>query len=101
MPRATDDVGQYRTVVARPDADMHNVLARLQVELVIDEGPQARLAVVQSSRLIDRNQHVMIQVRWVGVLRGPIFGPRHRAEQPPRSGTGEMLARHTGESLDH
>jgi hypothetical protein len=99
-PITADDVRKDRAVVAGADADMHHVLARGETELVVGEGPQARLAIVESACLVDCDQHVVVKVTWIGILRRPVFAQVGGTQQPPRARSCEMLARHRGERLD-
>ena len=91
---ATDDVGEDRAVVAGADADMHHVLTRGEIKLVIQERPKARLAVVQPARLVDRDQHVVVEVARIGIFRGPVVPQVPWAQQAPRTRSGEVFARH-------
>jgi hypothetical protein len=75
------------------------MLARREIELIIEERPQARLSVVQPARLVDGDQHVVVEVARVGILRGPVILQVPWAQQPPRTRSGEVLARHGGEGM--
>ena len=51
---------------------MQHLLADPDAELIEEIGPQARLAIVDSTSFIERDQHVVIDVARVIILCGPI-----------------------------
>src|SRR5207245_2701200 len=82
-------------------ADMNDVRPGLEVELIIQVGPQARLAVVEPADWVNRDQDVMVEVVRPGIVGGPIFRQAHRTEDAPRSRPHEMLPRHRCEGRYH
>lgn len=95
-----DNVSEDGTVVTGADADMHHMVTPAEIKLVIEECPQARLAIVQSARFVDRDQHVVAQVTRVGILCCPVVPQIPGAQQAPWPGSGEMLPRYAGECID-
>ncbi len=96
-----DGLGEDGAVVAGTNADMDDVFAAGQIKLVVQAGPQAGLPVVEPACLVDRDQHVVIEVPRVVVLGGPIRRHAHRTEETPGAGSGEALARHGREGVHH
>src|ERR1700731_3830502 len=80
---------------------MHDVGAAGQLELIIQTGPKAGLAIVETTLLVDRDQHVVIDVARIGILGRPVFGGGHRAEDAPRPGPEKALTRHRRKGSDH
>ena len=66
---ATDDLRKNGAVVTCAGADMNDVRPGLEVELIIQMGPQARLAVVEPADWVNRDQDVMVEVVRPGILR--------------------------------
>src|SRR5262249_19149681 len=95
------DLRKNGAVVAGAGADMHDLSARLESELIIEMRPQARLAIVETAGRIDGDQDIVVEVVRAGIIGGPIFRGVHRAENPPRSRSHEMLARNCREGRHH
>jgi hypothetical protein len=57
-----DKLGSNGGVVSGPAAEMEDVFSRHDVEVVEEIGPEARLSVVDAAHLVERNQHVMIDM---------------------------------------
>src|SRR5215475_3193097 len=51
-----DDLGEDGAVIADAGADMHDLGPGIESELVEEEGPEAGLAVVQPTLLVNRHQ---------------------------------------------
>src|SRR5262249_22006082 len=98
-PRGTDALGQVGAVIAGAGADVHDMRARRQAEPVVEAGPEAGLPVIKLAPLIDRHQHVVIDVAWIGILGRPIRPEAHRAQKAPWAGTEKMFARHRRKRL--
>src|SRR5258707_10911844 len=79
---------------------MHDVGAAGQLELIIQTGPKAGLAIIETTLLVDRNQHVLVDVARIGILGRPVFGGGHRAEDAPRPWSEKALPRHGREGID-
>src|SRR5258707_4530339 len=56
---AANDFGENAAVVASPGADMDDMVAMAQAQLVVHTGPKAGLPVVEPACLVDRDQHVL------------------------------------------
>src|SRR5262249_50602240 len=87
-------------VVAGAGADMDDMRPLREAELIVEEGPEARLPIVEMVRLVERDQRVMIDMARIGILRRPILPQAHRAADLPRPPPDEALARHAGKRLD-
>lgn len=101
VARGADDLGQDGAVVAGAGPDVDDMVSARQAELVVQGGPQAGLPVVEPAPFVDCHQDVVAEMGGGGILRRPVFLASHGAEDAPGSGSGEMLARHGGESLYH
>jgi hypothetical protein len=51
--------------------------------------------------LVDRDQDVVAETPGIGVVGRPVVAAAHRAQDSPRPGSGEMLARNGCKCLDH
>ena len=89
-----DDLGEDPAVIAGAGTDMDDMVATAQFELVIHTCPKAGLPVVEPPLLVDRDQHVMVEVARIGILRSPILSHCHRAEDAPWPGSEKSLPRH-------
>jgi hypothetical protein len=96
-----DDFGQDGAAVASAGADMDDILATCQIELIEHGSPQAGLAVVEALGLVDRDQNVVMEMRRIVPFRRPVIRRPSRAEGTPRPRAAEMLACDRGESVDH
>ena len=101
IPAAADDLGEDGAVIAGSRADMYDVGAMAQLELVIHTRPKTGLPVVEPPFLVDRDQHIMVEVARIGVLGRPIFAHCHRAEDAPRPRPAETFPRHRREGIDN
>jgi hypothetical protein len=97
---AADDLGEDGAVIAGAGSDMHDMGATVQFELVVHSSPKTGLPIVEPAPLVDPDQHVMIEVARVGILRRPVLADGHRAEDAPRPGFEEALPRHRREGID-
>src|SRR5215472_1552356 len=79
---------------------MDNMGAIAQIETVIHASPEARLPVIEPPFLVDRDQHVVIEMARIGILGRPIFPERHRAENTPWSRSEKALSRHRRKRID-
>jgi hypothetical protein len=97
---AADNFGEDGGVISGAGADMDDIVATAQFELVVHTGPQTGLPVVEPPLLVDRDEHVMVEVARIGVLRRPILaiaiGLRTRHGPHPK----EALPRHRREGID-
>src|SRR5580704_9627936 len=55
---------------------------------------QARLPVIDLPRLVECDQHIMVDVVWIGIFDGPLLSQVHRAFDPPRPSPNEAFTRH-------
>ncbi len=98
-PFGPDQLGQDGGVVARAHADLQHAIAVLHADAVELARPQQRLADIEPALLVEGDQHVVIEPARIGVGRRPVAVGE--VQDAPRPGTGEALARHRGEGVDH
>jgi hypothetical protein len=98
---AADQFGENRAVVSGAGADVQDMLARSDVEVIDAPGPEARAAVVEPAIGVDAHGDVMVDVTGVGVGRREVVArwTRGRAPDVPRPWPEEALPRHAGECL--
>ena len=95
-----DELSQDRRKIACAAADMDSVVALLELKRLDQRRQKAWLAVVQQPHLINRHEHVVIQMLWICIGSGPVE-TRVGLKDPPRSWSKVMLARHPGERPDN
>src|SRR5436190_19124584 len=76
------------------------MLAGSETELVEQCNPQARLAVVDAARCVERDQRVVIDMARIGIRCHPIIAHAYWAFELPGSGSDELLARDRRERID-
>src|SRR5580704_2582894 len=96
-----DKLGSNGGVVSGAAAKMQRILTCYDADLVKKIGPQAGLAVIDPTRLVERDQHVVIDMAWIGILGHPILGQVHRALDQPRPRPDKALTRHRRKGVDH
>ena len=58
--RATNKLRQDRRIVTGPATEVEHSLSRAHIQLVEHEGPKAGLTIVEPTRFIQGNQHVVV-----------------------------------------
>ncbi len=89
-----DEFGEDGRVIAGAAAEMHHCLAGPHVQFIEEMGPETGLSVIDALGFIDGDEHVVIDVPRVRILGRPEALP---PQNPPRTGTDEVLARHRSE----
>ena len=100
-PARPDNLAQHGAVVPGAGADLHDSLAGPQIQLIEQSGPEARLAIVQASCRIDRDEHVVIDPPRIGIRRLIEGSHSLRRNDVPRPWPEKPLARHRREGFDH
>ena len=94
----TGELGDERTVVARPASDVQRAIARTNPEVVEPRRDQSRLAVVEIPGCVERHRDVLVDVPGIGV-RGRARGAIPFAANEPWARTEKPLTRDTRECV--
>ena len=71
--RRSNELGSDGGVIAGAATKMEDLLSGSDAELVQKESPKARLAVIDTPGLVERDQHIVIDVPRIGIIGGPII----------------------------
>ena len=97
-PCRADHFRQDGCIISGATADLHDAVVFLDIEDIVQTRPQTGQPVVELTALVDRHEHVVIQMDWVRILGAPIimydFTP-----YAPRPFTPKALARDGGKGL--
>src|SRR4051794_18217039 len=99
-PCGPGEFGGNRGIIASAAAEMKNLVIGSGTELIEEESPETRLPIIEVACLIERDQHIVIDVVRIGIRCRPILGHVHWAFDSPRARTDELLAWHPRKGSD-